>query len=81
MRFSTNITLLVASAVGTQAGLLAYGVCQGGCAAIVVPCYAGAGFTFGTVLAAAAPPAILACDAAFGTCQAACAAVALTPTP
>ncbi|OBZ67208.1 hypothetical protein A0H81_13009 [Grifola frondosa] len=31
------------------AGPIAYGICQTGCNAVVVVCYAGAGFTFGTV--------------------------------
>jgi hypothetical protein len=45
-------------------------------------CYAAAGFTFGTIAFAAAPPAILACNTALGTCSAACATVALlAPTP
>ena len=64
-------------------GLLADGLCQAGCAAAVVACYAAAGFVFGTVTAGAGtPPAILACNAAFGKCCAACAAAALlAPTP
>ncbi|THU93403.1 hypothetical protein K435DRAFT_670303 [Dendrothele bispora CBS 962.96] len=66
-----------------QAGPIAYGICQTGCNAVAVACYAGAGFTFGTVVAAAAaPPVILACNAALGTCSTACATVALfAPTP
>ncbi|KXN83428.1 hypothetical protein AN958_01442 [Leucoagaricus sp. SymC.cos] len=64
-----------------MAGLIGYGICQTGCNAVAGACYAAAGFTFGTVLAVAAPPAILACNAALGTCSAACAVVALTPTP
>ena len=54
-----------------------------GCNALAVACYSGAGATFGTIVAAvAAPPAILACNAALGTCSAACATVALlAPTP
>ncbi|KAF5390836.1 hypothetical protein D9757_004472 [Collybiopsis confluens] len=54
-----------------------------GCNTVTVACYAAAGFTFGTVVAAAAaPPMILACNAALGTCSAACATVALfAPTP
>jgi hypothetical protein len=54
-----------------------------GCNTLVVACYAAAGATFGTVVAAAAAgPAILACNAGLGTCSAACASVALlAPTP
>jgi len=65
-----------------QAGPAAYGICQAGCAAVVVACYAAAGAIFGTVTAGVgAPPAILACNVAFGKCSVACAAIALTPTP
>ncbi|KAF2447884.1 hypothetical protein P171DRAFT_354022 [Karstenula rhodostoma CBS 690.94] len=83
MRFHTiAATAVVGLLVGTAAaGPIGYGICQTGCAAIVVACYSAAGFTFGTVLAAAAPPAILACNSAYGTCQAACAVVLLGPTP
>ena len=52
-----------------------------GCNTVAVACYAAAGFTFGTLAAPLAPPAIIACNGALGTCSAACAVVALTPTP
>ncbi|KAI1791328.1 hypothetical protein LXA43DRAFT_1094705 [Ganoderma leucocontextum] len=73
---------LAASPV-VNAGPIAYGICQTGCNAVVVACYAGAGFTFGTVTAGlGVPAAIIACNAALGTCSAACATVALfAPTP
>jgi hypothetical protein len=64
-----------------SAGLAGYGICQAGCAGLVVACYSAAGFVFGTVFAAAAPHAILACNAAFGKCSAACAVVLLSPFP
>nr|VWO98978.1 FAD-dependent monooxygenase DEP2 (EC (Depudecin biosynthesis cluster protein 2) [Ganoderma boninense] len=81
-----------------NAGPIAYGICQTatdlpklltititelGCNTVAVACYAGAGFTFGTVTAGlGAPAAILACNAALGTCSSACAAIALlAPTP
>lgn len=65
-----------------MAGPLAYAACQTGCNMIAVGCYSVAGFTFGTVAAAVAPPMILACNAAQGTCMAACAATALwAPIP
>ena len=50
---------------------------------MAVACYAGAGFTFGTVTAGLGiPAAIVACNAALGTCSSACAVVALlAPTP
>lgn len=63
------------------AGPIAYGLCQAGCATAVVTCYSTAGFVFGTVLAVAAPPAIVACNLAQGSCYAACAALAFAPTP
>lgn len=66
----------------SDAGPAAYGVCQAGCAALVVACYTAAGATFGTVTAGAGTPAvILGCNTAFGTCSAKCAAVLLLPTP
>ncbi len=40
-----------------QAGPIAYGICQAGCAGLVVTCYSAAGATFGTVVAAAGAPA------------------------
>ncbi len=66
----------------TLGGPIAYGICQSGCAAIVVACYAAAGFTFGTVTAGAGTPAaIIACNSAFGICSGKCALVGFTPTP
>ncbi|TFK72753.1 hypothetical protein BDN72DRAFT_835845 [Pluteus cervinus] len=83
MRFTTLASALVAMAIpAVQAGPLAYAICQTGCNALVVACYAGAGATFGTIAAPAAPAAIIACNSALGTCSAACAATALiAPTP
>ncbi|RXW22619.1 hypothetical protein EST38_g3243 [Candolleomyces aberdarensis] len=72
----------VLAASTAQAGLIAYGICQTGCNAVTVACYAAAGFTFGTIAAPLAPPAIVACNAGLGTCSTACATVALlAPTP
>ena len=57
-------------------GLLADGLCQTCCAAVVVACYSNARFVFGT------PLAILACNATIGKCRAACAEVTLlAPIP
>ncbi|KAF9352520.1 hypothetical protein BGX26_009688, partial [Mortierella sp. AD094] len=54
----------------SSAGPLAYGLCQTGCNALAVACYAAAGFTFGTVTAGAGIPAVIAgCNAALGTCM------------
>ncbi|KAJ7669782.1 hypothetical protein B0H17DRAFT_1209537 [Mycena rosella] len=66
-----------------QGGLISYGLCQTGCNALAVACYAGAGLVFGTVVASpAAPAAALACNVALGQCSAMCATVALlAPTP
>ncbi|RAH76780.1 zygote-specific protein, partial [Aspergillus japonicus CBS 114.51] len=65
-------------ASATPAG---YGVCQTGCATVVMACYSAAGFTWGAALGATIPASILACNSAFGTCQSACAAVLLIPFP
>lgn len=81
MRPSTVVPFMLGLPAAVLAGPAAYGICQAGCSGIVVACYGAAGFTFGTVVAAAAaPPAILTCNSAFGACQAACAAAALAPT-
>lgn len=81
MKPTTAILATICLASGAVAGPIGYGICQAGCSAVVVACYSAAGFTFGTVAAAAAPAAIGACNTAYGACQAACAAVALSPTP
>ncbi|KAB5545907.1 hypothetical protein GE09DRAFT_222926 [Coniochaeta sp. 2T2.1] len=88
---TTQITMRVFSAIPTVsilllaseviAGPVGYGVCQGGCAGVVMACYGAAGFTWGATLGATAPASILACNAAYGSCQAACAAVLLVPLP
>ncbi|KAF4597889.1 hypothetical protein EYR38_006281 [Pleurotus pulmonarius] len=94
MHFSKLAPVAVLAALsGVQAGPIAYGLCQTGthhcypvilrCNTVAVACYAGAGFTFGTVIAApAAPAAVLACNAALGACSATCATIGLfAPTP
>lgn len=70
--------LLLASDV--SAGPAAYGICQAGCASIVMACYSAAGFMWGATMGASAPASIIACNSAFGTCQHACASVLLAPT-
>jgi len=76
------IVVLAISVMIIDAGPIAYGVCQAGCSAAVVSCYAAAGFTFGTVTAGiGTPAAIVACNVAFGKCCAACAVLALAPIP
>ncbi|KAI0323098.1 hypothetical protein OF83DRAFT_1167113 [Amylostereum chailletii] len=83
MKLSLIVALLAATAPTVFAGPIAYGICQTGCNVVAVACYAAAGATFGTVVAAAAAPAaILGCNAALGTCSSMCAGVALlAPTP
>ncbi|THH27703.1 hypothetical protein EUX98_g6480 [Antrodiella citrinella] len=84
MKFSALSALAVlATTPFVAGGPIAYGICQTGCNTLAVACYAAAGFTFGTVIAApAAPAAILACNAGLGTCSAACATIGLfAPTP
>ncbi|KAJ8594645.1 hypothetical protein M405DRAFT_808728 [Rhizopogon salebrosus TDB-379] len=82
MNYKHTAILLVAAIASPAvvAGPLGYAICQTGCNALAVACYAGAGFTFGVALPAA-PPVIIACNAGLGTCMAACAVVALGPTP
>lgn len=50
------------------AGPLSYGICQTGCNALIVSCYAAAGFTFGTI------------TVGLGTCMAGCVAAGFAPT-
>lgn len=74
------VLILLASPI--QGGLLAYGICQAGCAGVAAACYSAAGAVFGTVTAGVgAPAAIIACNAAFGQCSAACIAAGFLPTP
>ena len=74
-----GLVLMLAIPV-SDAGPAAYGVCQAGCAGIVVACYTAAGATFGTVTAGAGTPAvIIGCNTAFGACCAKCAALLLVP--
>ena len=79
--FTSALTLTLLLSGTASAGPLGYGICQAGCSALVCSCYAAAGLVFGTIPAAAAPAAALACNSAFGSCQAACAIVLLAPTP
>ena len=74
------LLLVLLNAPTATALLVSYGICQAGCAAVVMACYSAAGFAWGVTIAN--PPAVvLACNSAFGTCQAACAVVALAPVP
>ncbi|KAI9552354.1 hypothetical protein GHT06_022719 [Daphnia sinensis] len=82
MKFLLAVCVLMALLpLSTVAGPLAYGVCQTGCNAGVVACYAAAGFTFGTVTAGASTPlVIMGCNAALGVCMAGCVAAGFAPT-
>ncbi|KAI0326570.1 hypothetical protein GY45DRAFT_1328721 [Cubamyces sp. BRFM 1775] len=81
--FSAILVTLIAHTATVHAGPIAYGLCQTGCNAVVVACYAAAGATFGTITAGVGTPAaIIACNVALGQCSAACASIALfAPTP
>lgn len=48
MKTALFFTLLLLSASGISGGPIAYAICQTGCNALVVVCYAAAGFIFGT---------------------------------
>ncbi|TLD13059.1 uncharacterized protein PgNI_03574 [Pyricularia grisea] len=63
------------------AGPGAYGVCQAGCCAVVMACYAAAGATWGATAGATAPATVVACNTAFGACQASCHAALIFPIP
>ena len=54
-------------------GMAAYGICQSGCNAVTVACYAAAGFIFGTVtMGLGTPAAVVACSVSQGLCMAGC---------
>lgn len=78
--FITFLGLVFMAAIA-QAGPVGYGLCQAGCSAIVMACYAAGGATWGATACATAPATIIGCNFAFGTCQAACAAILIAPTP
>jgi hypothetical protein len=78
LRAVINVLLLFSVAV--SAGPAAYGICQTGCAALVMACYSAAGFTWGATMGISAPASIVDCNSAFGTCQATCASLLLAPT-
>jgi hypothetical protein len=64
------------------AGPISYAICQTGCNALAVACYAAAGLTFGTVTGGAGmPAAAIACNTALGACMAACVAAGAGPIP
>jgi hypothetical protein len=72
------LCMIVLGASFAKAGLVAYGLCQSRCAGLVVACYAGAVFVFGTVIKGVnTPPDILNCNKAFGKCSSTCSSVTL----
>lgn len=79
MRSSTIVlaVLVLAAVLGpvqVMGGPAAYGICQTGCNAVTVACYASAGVVFGV-------GSVVVCNIAQGTCMAACVAAGLSPTP
>ncbi|KAI8605814.1 hypothetical protein EDD21DRAFT_362605 [Dissophora ornata] len=75
------LVVLLAILGVSNAGPLAYGICQTGCNSLVVACYAAAGYTFGTVTGGAAIPAVIAnCNIGLGVCMTACVAAGCAPT-
>lgn len=76
------VVVLLLAVSPVSGGPLAYGICQSGCNAVVVACYAAAGYTFGTVTGGTGVPAVIAgCNAALGSCMAGCVAAGCAPTP
>ena len=59
---------------------LAYGICQAGCVAVVMDCYAAVSATLGATQRASAAPTVVACNLAFGKCQAACSIAGFFPS-
>ncbi|KAI0486197.1 hypothetical protein F4859DRAFT_511198 [Xylaria cf. heliscus] len=74
-------TSILALAPLASAGPAAYGICQAGCAGVVMACYGAAGFTWGATAGLTLPASVIACNTTFGACQAACWAAAIAPTP
>ncbi|KAH7680518.1 cysteine-rich protein, partial [Aphelenchoides avenae] len=75
-----RVILMLFAIFDLTGGVLAYGICQAGCAGLAAACYSAAGYVFGTVtVGAGTPAAILTCNKAFGVCSAKCALIALAP--
>ncbi|TID18869.1 putative zygote-specific protein [Venturia nashicola] len=68
MRLFSLFTAAALTATAS-AGPLGYGICQAGCASVVMACYTAGGATWGATLGATAPVTIVACNTAYGTCQ------------
>ncbi|TDH72779.1 hypothetical protein CCR75_000535 [Bremia lactucae] len=79
-KLSTALVLsaFVLAITKVTAGPLAYGICQAGCNAIAVACYAASGAVFGPITAGLGTvPAIVGCNSALGVCMASCVAAGL----
>lgn len=81
MRITTISIAFAANVLPVVAGPALYGVCQAGCAAVVMACYGAAGATWGATAGITAPASVVACNAAFGKCSLACYLAAGAPTP
>ena len=84
IRFKKNRNEVIFSLLplATLAGPLAYGICQTGCNAVVVACYAAGGLTLEIITAGAGIPAVVKdCNTGLVICMTACVAAGLTPTP
>ncbi|KAH7233981.1 uncharacterized protein BKA55DRAFT_522900 [Fusarium redolens] len=68
MKLLSVVTTLAILSTTVSTGPVAYGVCQAGCAGVVMACYGAAGYTWGATVGATAPATIIACNSAFGTC-------------
>jgi hypothetical protein len=80
--FATLLLFIVTFLKLVSGGPAAYGICQTGCNAVTVACYAAAGCTFGVATAGAGVPvAIAGCNTGLGTCMLACIAAGCLPTP
>lgn len=71
----TSVTVLLAFLPAALAIPQGYGLCQSGCACLVMACYAAAGAVWGSTARVGAPPTVRACNGAFGACCAKCAAL------
>lgn len=75
----SKVLFISTLAATSNAGPIAYRICQAGCAGVVMACYGAAGATWGATAAASAPATVIACNRTFGVCQAACWITATLP--
>ena len=81
MKLLIALVLICTLPLMVSSGPLAYGICQTGCNALAVACYAAAGATMGVTFGASAPASVIACNAALGVCMSGCVAAGFAPTP